>query len=334
MDAFLQSLAFRLGVGPEIILLAALGLGAGLVAIAVMSSLTRPNPAAIRIAHLHAEGRRQDAVASGLLRESVDTPRGLIRAFLPSKRKDRLKIEERLLQAGFTSPNALHRFTLFRGLAGLLLPAGATSLALLAQMPGTPVPGALVDLLGRLGQFGTFKLVVVLAGIGYLAPSFWLDSRIAARKRRLIEAFPNALDLLQVSLEAGLGFDAAMVRVGNEIAQASPDLAFELLSAQHEIQAGKPRDAALSDMARRTGVDVIRAFALVVEQSMQFGSSMSEALTTYAVDMRDARETRAQEQANKLPVKMSVALASLMLPALLLLSAGPSILRYIRFFGE
>jgi tight adherence protein C len=156
---------------------------------------------------------------------------------------------------------------------------------------------------------------------------------VAERKQRIEEGFPNALDLMQISVESGLGFDAAMTRVGNELAEVSPDIAFEFLSVQRQVQAGRAREAALRDMADRTGVETVRAFANVVQQSMQFGTGMSEALITYAEELRETRELRAQEMANKLPVKMSAVLASLMLPALILLTVGPVLIRYIRFFG-
>jgi tight adherence protein C len=138
---------------------------------------------------------------------------------------------------------------------------------------------------------------------------------------------------MQVSVEAGLGFDAAMTRVGNELAQVSPELSWEFLTVQRQIQAGRPRDAALADMATRTGVDIVRSFANVVAQSIQFGTSMSEALTAYAAEMRLFREMKAQEMANKLPVKMSAVLASLMLPALIMLTIGPVVIRYMRMMG-
>ena len=89
----------------------------------------------------------------------------------------------------------------------------------------------------------------------------------------------------------------------------------------------------MQDMAGRTGVEMVKSFANVVQQSMQFGTSMSDALTAYAEEMRNYREMRAQEMANKLPVKMSAVLASLMLPALILLTVGPVVIRYTRYFG-
>ncbi len=140
---------------------------------------------------------------------------------------------------------------------------------------------------------------------------YWLNARVTERKRRIEEGFPNALDLMQISVETGLGFDSAMTRVGNELANVSPEIAFEFLNVQLQVQAGRARDAAMHDMANRTGVETVRSFANVVQQSMQFGTSMSSALTTYANELRDYREMKAQEMANKLPVKMSAYLRRL-----------------------
>lgn len=129
-----------------------------------------------------------------------------------------------------------------------------------------------------------------------------------------------------------MGFDAAMTRVGNELAHSTPEIAYEFLTVQRQIQAGRSREEAMIDMANRVGVESVRSFANVVAQSMQFGTSMAQALTTYSEDLRQQRELRAQEMANKLPVKMSAVMASFMLPALIMLSIGPVVIRFIRNF--
>lgn len=333
MERFLETLSLSYGISTEMLLMTGIGIGVLLIFVSVTTALTQRDPAAARIANLRAQKiySRQDR---GLLRETVRTPTGLFKAALPGNAAERRKIEEKLLQAGLTGRNALRNYTLARVWLGLFVPMGAAALIFGSKVPGTPIPPVIVDYLEPMSQSNAVQVVGVLAGIGYFLPPAWLARRHKERQRRISDAFPNALDLLQVSVEAGLGFDAAMTRVGNELAHVSPDLAFELLSAQHEIQAGRPRDQALSEMARRTGVDMIQSFTSVVQQSMRFGTSMSEALTTYAAEMREFRETKAQEMANKLPVKMSAVLASLMLPTLMIVTAGPSVLRYFRGFGS
>ena len=333
MEHVLETLSLRLGVTSESLLLAFFGLGVLLLFLSVSSALRQENPAAVRIAKLRAQKihARNDR---GLLREAVNTPGGLFNAALPSKESERKKIEEKLLQAGLTHPNALRNYVLSRIWLGLLLPLLVAALIFLSKAPGTPIPAFFADVLAPISQSNVLMIVGALSGAGYFLPAMWLNKRHKERQRRISDAFPNALDLLQISLQSGLGFDAAMTRVGNELIVASPDLAFEFLNTQHEIQAGRPREKALSEMVRRTGVDMIQSFASVVHQSMRFGTSMSDALLTYSSEMRDARETKAQEMANKLPVKMSVALAGLMLPTLMIVTAAPSVIRYMRLFGE
>lgn len=131
-----------------------------------------------------------------------------------------------------------------------------------------------------------------------------------------------------------MGFDQALMRVASEIRPVAPDLADEIISAQNEIQAGRDRDRALMRMARRTGVDEVSSFVNVVLQSTRFGTPMSEALNTYAEEMRTTRELKAQEKANKLPVQMSAAMAALMLPAILMLTLGPVVIRYVHYFAN
>lgn len=332
MDRIFEITSVQFGISVETLLLTVFAFGIVLFFVAVSSALNRRSPAAARIANLRSNrvGARNER---GLLRETISTPKGLFRAAMPSKQKDRQSMENKLIQAGLTSPNALRVYTLTRVWFGLLLPMLVAFVIVVSKIPGTPMPGAITNLFASMGQSDVLLLIGVLTGVGYFAPALWLRHRQKERQRRIREAFPNALDLLQISVQAGLGFDAAMTRVGNEMVQVSPDLAFEFLNTQHEIQAGRPRATAMSEMARRTGVDEIQSFATVVQQSMRYGTSMSDALTTYATEMRDRRETKAQELANKLPVKMSAVLAALMLPTLMIITAAPSLIRYFRGFG-
>lgn len=332
METILVSLATRSGMTPETLILGGIGLGAALVFYALASAFGQRNPATARLAEIRA-GRANTRFEKGLLRETAQTPKGLLRAAMPTSAKDRLKIEEKFLRAGITSPRALSIYTLVRIGFGVLIPLIFIALVTLSRLPGAPLPAGLADWLSGMERMAIIRVVVVFVAAGYYLPSAWLDGKVRERQRRISQGFPNALDLMQVAIEAGLGFDAAMIRVANEMAQVSPDIAFEFLTAQHQISAGRPREQALLDMAHRTGVDTVRSFATVVQQSMNFGTSMSEALTTYAREMRLARELKAQEMANKLPVKMSAVLASLMLPALILVTIGPVLIRYVRMYS-
>jgi tight adherence protein C len=217
------------------------------------------------------------------------------------------------------------------GLA-LGLPALFLALLGLARMQVSILPADFADLLRGLTTLRIYQTLSVLVAAGYFVPTYWLESRAKARKLRIEESFPNALDLLQISIEAGLGFDAAMTRVGNELKRPSPEIAQEFLMVQFQVQAGRPRELALRDMAERIGLESIVSFSTVVNQSIKFGTSMAQAMTTYADELRQTRELRAQEMANKLPVKMSAVMASLMLPALVMMTIGPVVIRYLRNF--
>ncbi|SDE72757.1 type II secretion system F family protein [Ruegeria marina] len=333
MERIPENLSLHFGISVETLLLTGLGLGVLLLFASVSMAFSNRNPAAVRMKAINAS-KHHDRSDRGLLRETVKTPTGLFKAVLPGKDSDRRELEEKMLQAGLTNPNALWIFTVVRVVLGLFLPLGVAALILLSKRPEFPMPVFISQVFALMSHQNAVQIVGLLTASGFFLPSAWLNRRTRERQRKISEAFPNALDLLQISVEAGLGFDAAMTRVGNELAHVSPDLAFEFLTTQHEIQAGRPREQALSEMSRRTGVDMIRSFAAVVQQSMRFGTSMSEALTTYAAEMREYRETKAQEMANKLPVKMSAVLAGLMLPTLMIVTAAPTVIRYFRGFGS
>jgi tight adherence protein C len=323
----------ELNLTTETVIVIGMALGVLLIFLGVFALLTEKDAAAVRIANI-VDTKRQERLDRGLLRAADNGPTGMMKSLLPSNYKERSDLRRKLAQAGFPREAALRNFTLLRVLLGLMFPAALLSLFAIEKTNYVELPIMLSDRLANMSNLHMFLALTLLVAVGYFAPLNWLNARAAERQRRIEEAFPNALDLMQISVEAGLGFDSAMTRIGNELAAVSPDISFEFLSAQRQIQAGQAREVAMADMALRSGVDMVRSFANVVKQSMQFGTPMSEALRTYSREMRADREVRAQEMANKLPVKMSAVLASLMLPALVLLTIGPVLIRYIRYFSE
>jgi tight adherence protein C len=258
-------------------------------------------------------------------------PKGLMKSLIPVDRQERSKIQRQLAQAGVISPHGLRNYYLLRLGMGIVLPGVLIGLLALSRFANVALPEPLASRLGTLGQTQILLLVSGLVAAGFFGPVYWLRARVSARRQAIEESFPNVLDLLQVSVESGLGFDAAMIRVANETATSAPEISQELLIAQREIQAGRSREKALLEMASRTGVAQVNSFASVILQSLQYGSNVSDALKVYSDEMRLSRELRAQEMANKLPVKMSAVMASLMLPTLLMLALGPVVIRYIRY---
>ncbi len=330
--AQLKDLAFFFDIPEQTMLMAGIGIGALMIVLGLGAIFGERNPAAERLAGMrsagsHARGNR------GLLQAPDKDPTGVWKALIPGNMTQRSELARKLARGGLNGPNALRNFMLLRAVLGLLVPTLFVAAVVASRTPGFVLPFDLSLRLSALTDQTVLRVVVVLVAAGYYLPLKWLDDRARARQRSIEEAFPNALDLMQISIEAGLSFDAAMTRVGNELAEISPEIAFEFLTVQRQVQAGRTRDEALRDMALRTGVDAVRSFANVVTQSIRFGTSMSDALTAYARELREIREMRAQEAANKLPVKMSGVLASLMLPALILLTVGPVVIRYARYFG-
>ncbi|MDC0657745.1 type II secretion system F family protein [Leisingera sp. SS27] len=333
MEEYVTGVLTGTGLAPGALAAAAVAAAVLLIYFGAAASLARKSPAAARLSSL-GETRRRQTRDLALLKAPADQPGGLMKAFVPASMTERSELENKLSQAGFSQAGALRTFTLIRVLLGLALPGALLLVIAAAKTPGLLPPNPVTAQVAGWTNMQVFQALSGLVGAGFFGPVYVLNARAAARRRRIEEAFPNALDLMRISVDSGLGFDAAMTRVGNELAQVSPDLAFELLSVQRQIQAGRARQDALLDMASRTGVETVRSFANVALQSMQFGTSMAAALATYSEDLRNQREMRAQEMASKLPVKMSAVLASLMLPALIMITIGPVVIRYIRFIAN
>ncbi len=320
-------------ISPASLLIFGVGFGAVLAFFGLSAAFAKKDPVLRRLA---AQGgaNRNSVADRGLLHHANPDPKGLLRSLIPADRKERTMVQRQLVQAGLTGRNSLRNYYLVRVMFGLLLPAILLGAIAASRAGLLPLPTSAATFVNGLSRIVLLQALAVLVAVGFFGPIYWLRARSGARRREIEEAFPNALDLIQISVESGLGFDAAMIRVGNELAAVAPAISHELLNAQREIQAGRSRDRALSDMAQRTQVEEVTSFVNVVLQSMQFGTNISEVLTGYAQQMRGDRELRAQEKANKLPVQMSAVMASLMLPALLMLSLGPVVIRYVRYFAN
>jgi tight adherence protein C len=327
---FLDRLSRTVATSPLPYSVALFGLAVMVLLLLIARGMERDAPIAQR-RRAAAGIYRKTEVAASLLKVSEATPAGIFKALIPENALERTQVRLNLAQAGFDGPNAVRNFYLMRLALALIGPL--VVVVLYALREGTILPLGLRLWMTGLSPLRILQIVMVSVALGFYGPGYWLNSKIKARKQRIEDGFPNALDLLQISAAAGMGFDAAMQRVGSELAVVSPDIAEEMLLVQREVLAGRPRDLALTDMANRMGIDEALSFANVVLQSIQFGTSVSAALTSYALEMRENRELKAQEKANKLPVQMSAVMAMLMLPALLLITLGPIVIRYIRMRG-
>ncbi|HWZ48054.1 MAG TPA: type II secretion system F family protein [Herbaspirillum sp.] len=170
-------------------------------------------------------------------------------------------------------------------------------------------------------------VVLVVATIGCFLPNFILRRMIVGRKREIFESFPDAADLMLVCVEAGLGLDAALTRVAEEMQIKSVVLAQEIHLTNLEIRAGNTREHALRNLGMRTGVEEIGAFASMLSQSDKFGTSVGESLRVFSDDLRHKRQMRAEELAAKLSTKMLFPLVICIFPAISMVVLGPAIIR-------
>ena len=173
-------------------------------------------------------------------------------------------------------------------------------------------------------------LLILMAAIGYILPNAFLARQIANRQLVIFEDFPDAIDLMTVCVEAGLGLDAAIARVGDEIRLKSPTLGEELHLVNLELRAGSSRERALRNLALRTGVEEVDMLVAMLVQSDRFGTSVAEALRVHSDTLRTRRRLRAEEQAAKVAVKLLFPVIFCIFPSMLLVLLGPSFISIYR----
>jgi tight adherence protein C len=225
-------------------------------------------------------------------------------------------LREKLVAAGYTAPHAPRVYTLIR----LILVIGLPFLVLFSYWTTGSSP-SIVKL---------YFSLVIAAALGLYLPNIFIRARADRRQRALTNAFPDALDLMLVCVEAGLGLEAAFSRVGMEMTSSHPLLAEQFGSVVLELRAGRSHEDALRRMADRAGADDIRAFCTLLIQSTKLGSSISQTLRTYASEMREKRRMRAEEKAHRLPVLISIPLVACMLPTMIGVLMLPAVIRVVR----
>ena len=175
---------------------------------------------------------------------------------------------------------------------------------------------------------------VILTAVLFMAPDLWLTTAITRRRERVRLSLPDALDLLVICMEAGLGLDQAMIRVGGELAVSNPDLSDEFLLINLEQRAGKPRLEAWRNMAERTDLEVVRSFVSMLVQTERFGTPISKSLSTFADGLRLKRRQRAEEMAAKTTIKMIFPLALFIFPSMFIVLLAPAIISINRNLGK
>ena len=237
---------------------------------------------------------------------------------LPQVELERDKAMLQLSRAGFRSPMALHAYYLIKTVLALVLP-----LIILVS----------VNWLPRIETTSILIYAMFASGIGLLGPNIVLQRMLENRMKMLRNGFPDALDLLVVCVESGLGLAAAIQRVAEELEVSHPELAFELLLVNAEIRVGMPRERALKNLADRTGLEDIRGLVALLVQTMRFGTGVADALRVYSEEFRDKRTQKAEEQAAKMGTMLVFPLVLFMFPIFFIVAIGPAVLKIIDAFG-
>ena len=234
----------------------------------------------------------------------------LAKLSLPSGDWEQSRLRIHFMNAGYRNPSAPVLFFTAKTLLTFMLYAALVGVSVVPNL--------------------FLAALVGFAAIGYFLPNVVLARRITARKREIFEHFPDAIDLMTVCVEAGLGLDAALARVGEEMALASPILAEELHLVNLELRAGSTRERALRNLALRTGVEEVDMLVAMLVQSDRFGTSVATALRVHSESLRSKRRLRAEELAAKIPVKLLFPTIFFIFPSMLLVLLGPAFINIYR----
>ncbi|MGO8792457.1 MAG: type II secretion system F family protein [Terriglobia bacterium] len=247
-------------------------------------------------------------------RKMTDKVLSGIDSLLPAKSDQPSPVHQRLLQAGFRRPGA------------------AAALSVAKVFVGAVLVGAVYFT----GVYRNNPLILFLVAIvaGYLLPDMWLTRQVRSRQQTLRLALPDALDLLVICMEAGLGIDQALLFVSQELMIAHPDLCEEFDLVNAEMHVGKTRLDALRALATRTGVDDIQALVATLIQTDRFGTSIADSLRIHSDALRTKRRQRAEEMAAKTTVKMVFPLVFFIFPALFVVIMGPAVISMIHTLGN
>ena len=233
---------------------------------------------------------------------------------LTDTKSDRLR--EKLRAAGYNSPAAPRVFTLVRLVMIFVIPLTYVLISFMSAEPPT-----------------FLKMYLIgsgLAALGLFLPSLFVQAKADRRKEAIVNGFPDCLDLLLVCVESGLGLEAAMDRVGREMAISHPLVAQLLSLTTLQLRAGASREEAFRKLAGTAAVDEIRSFTTLLIQSDKLGTSIASTLRVYAAEMREKRRMRAEEKAHRLPVLISIPLVACMLPTMIGTLMLPAVVMVVR----
>jgi len=271
----------------------------------------RPKAAIERVTGVEAAvPQRAPAHPSLILRELV----AKLGSMLPASPKDVTLIQRRLIRAGFRSPGALKNFYGAKLMLGVLLPLLAGAAAAKSSA----------------GADTKLMLVAASAAAGFFGPNEYVRRAAARRQKEIRRGLPNALDLLVVCVESGLGLDQAIMQTAKELEHAHPEISEEFALANLELKAGKRRMEALRNLADRTAVDELKKLVAVLIQADRFGTGVAQSLRAHSDFMRVQARQQAEEKAAKLGVKLVFPIFFCILPSLFVVTVGPIVVRVIR----
>ena len=233
---------------------------------------------------------------------------------MPRNSADVSIVQKRLARAGYREPSYINIFYSSKVLVPMAL--------------------CLVATVTQLYTYSPLFVYALAAGLGYLAPDFWLNNRISARKMKLSLGLPEALDLMVICVEAGLSVDKATMRTAEELRISQPAIADELNLVYLEQRAGRPRAEAWKNFGERTDVDTIRSLASILIQADKFGTSVGKTLRTHAEALRTRRRQDAEEKAAKTTVKLTFPLVLFIFPSLFVVTLGPSMIVMLEGFEK
>jgi tight adherence protein C len=252
--------------------------------------------------------QRPQVQAKPAIKERIEQALDPFSKALPLSVDDSNRTRAWLIQAGYRESRHL---TVYQGIRVLFAALGFVSVLAFSGVKSPP-------------------LLIGVTGLGFFVPRFFLKRLINGRQTRIRIAMPDALDLTVICVEAGLALDQAMMRVGEDLRHAHPDLANEFYLMNLELRAGKPRAEALRNLYNRTGVDDIKALVTTLVQTDRFGTSVAQALRVHSDSLRTERRQRAEEQAAKTTIKMIPPLVVFVLPSIIIVTLGPAIISLYR----
>lgn len=242
----------------------------------------------------------------------IELAKPVAKLSVPKEGWESSQLRIRFMNAGYRNETAPMIFFIAKTVLTFLLPV---VFILYITISGAKYPANILLL-----------FIVISAALGYFLPNVFLERRIAYRKREILDSFPDAMDLIIVCVESGLGLDAALARVSEEMHMISPTLGEELHLINLELRAGSSRERALRNLALRTGVEDIDTLVAMLVQSDRFGTSVAQALRVHAENLRVKRRLRAEEAAAKIALKLLFPLIFFIFPSMLLVLLGPALI--------